>query len=89
MNISDERLIRLIEFSDNNGRCVTEFREIADALSELQELRKAVADHNGVCLDQCKAKGEKHCQPYVKRGRNCPDCPQDNRVDWPPGVYSL
>lgn len=56
-------------------------KEIA-LLEEVERLKGLISEHNRGCRISCAAQRVTgRCRDYVKRGRNCPDCPLDWLID--------
>jgi len=45
----------------------------------VDRLKKIISKHNQSCETDCKAR--KYCDDYIGRGKLCPDCPRDYRID--------
>jgi chromosome segregation ATPase len=45
------------------------------------ELERALGEHNAGVDASCEAQRERRrCDPYLERGRECPECPRDWRI---------
>ena len=53
-----------------------------DAEERLTLAMQKIRVHNEECDRLCKEHREL-CEPFTKRGRMCPDCPKDWRIEWP------
>lgn len=40
-----------------------------------------IADHNKECEGLCVGQPKGHCDSYITRGRQCPDCPRNWKID--------
>lgn len=49
--------------------------------AEVERLRDLIRTHNASCESACTERGDAYCEPYVTRGRQCPDCPRDWMID--------
>src|SRR5690554_4747370 len=45
------------------------------AYCEIVRLRDLIRTHNALCENACAARSDAHCEPWLTRGRWCPDCP--------------
>lgn len=55
--------------------------DLTAARMERDALGALLADHNAGCKMDCEAR--KNCEPYTRRGRKCPDCPQHYVIELP------
>jgi hypothetical protein len=53
-------------------------RELQKAEEKNQRLQKLIDEHNSSCVGACDtSRNNGHCNDYVIRQRQCPDCPRD------------
>ena len=72
------------EYERDNDKLEAE-RDALRARAEAAE--KAIKDYNDSCIGACEYRVKtNHCEAYLGRGRNCPDCPRDDVIDYPAAI---
>jgi len=51
------------------------------AYCEIVRLRDLIRAHNALCENACAACSDAHCEPWLTRGRWCPDCPREWMIE--------
>jgi hypothetical protein len=49
--------------------------------AEIERLRDLIRTHNASCENACAARSDAHCEPWLTRGRWCPDCPREWMIE--------
>jgi hypothetical protein len=74
LHTENERLrarVAELETTINTSEIVNRLR---DRIADLEML---ITEHNEGCNSSCDARGVDYCEPYVTRGKRCPDCQKD------------
>ena len=77
--ITSDRIIHVARISKAEWFVMTQ--PVATVAADIERLRGLIETHNAGCREECAARGEQHCYPYMSRGRRCPDCPRDGTID--------
>lgn len=70
-----------------NSAQVTDYATIDALRARAEAAEKAIKDYNDSCIGACEYRVKtNHCEAYLGRGRNCPDCPRDDVIDYPAAI---